>query len=71
MKSNNQPKDADLRGALPALKRAARRALELALQTGTPCWVLRDGKIVDIAAEARQAAAGVPQALKVAEPTPR
>ena len=32
--------------------RTAQRALELALQTDTPCWVMRDGKIVDIAAEA-------------------
>lgn len=56
MKSNNQPKDADLRGALPALKRAARRALELARQTGTPCWVLRDGRMVDIAKDSERRA---------------
>jgi len=56
MKSNGQPKDADLRGALPALKRAARRALELARQTGTPCWVLRDGRMVDIAKESEHRA---------------
>ena len=51
MKSNNLPKDRDLRGALPALKRASQRALELARRTGTPCWVLRDGRMVDIAKE--------------------
>ena len=56
MKSNSQPKDADLRGALPALKRAARRALELARQTGTPCWVLRNGRMVDIAGESERRA---------------
>jgi hypothetical protein len=33
--------------ALPALKRAARDAVELARRTGTPAWVLVDGKIVD------------------------
>lgn len=56
MKSISLPKDADLRGALPALKRAARRALELARQTGTPCWVLRDGRMVDIAKESKRRA---------------
>ena len=71
MTADRQPRHADLIGADAALERAARRALELALQTGTSCWVLRDGKIVDIAAEATQAAAGVPLALKVAEPAPR
>jgi hypothetical protein len=38
-----------------ALIRSARKALELALQTGTPCYIWRDGRIVDIAAEARAA----------------
>ena len=71
MTADRRPRHPDLIGADAALERAARRALEHALQTGTSCWVLRDGKIVDIAAEARQAAAGAPQALKVAEPTPR
>ena len=51
MNSSNLPNDRDLRGALPALKRAARRALELARRTGTPCWALRDGRMVDIAKE--------------------
>lgn len=56
MKSNSQPKDADLRGTLPGLKRAARRALELARQTGTPRWVLRNGRMVDIAEESKRRA---------------
>ncbi len=47
------PNDPDLRGALPALRRAADAALQLALETGTPCYILRGGKIVDIAAERR------------------
>ena len=50
MKTNTKPKDADLLGSLPALKRAARSALRLARDTGTPCYVLQQGKIVDIAA---------------------
>ena len=32
---------------LRALRRAARRALEIGLQTGTPVYVWQDGKIVD------------------------
>ncbi|MCA9163424.1 MAG: hypothetical protein R3C99_24010 [Pirellulaceae bacterium] len=36
--------------ALKALRRAAKQALALARQTGTPCWVMDDdGKIIDIA----------------------
>ena len=35
--------------ALKALRRAAKKALELARQTGTPCYVLGNGRIVDIA----------------------
>jgi len=50
MKKKDLPKDPDLLGALPALKRAAANALNLARQTKTPCYVLKDGKIVDIAA---------------------
>lgn len=34
-----------------ALRRAAKRALELGLQTGTPVWVMRNGKIVDLTKE--------------------
>jgi hypothetical protein len=35
----------DLRGSWPALQRAARRARELAIQTGTAIVVSRDGAI--------------------------
>ena len=41
------PNDPDLQGSTAALKRAARHARELAERTGTPCWVMRDGRIVD------------------------
>ncbi len=34
-----------------ALERAARRARELAERTGTPCYVVRDGRIVDVTQE--------------------
>ena len=38
---------------LRALRRAAKRALELGLQTGTPVYVWKDGKIVDLTKEQR------------------
>ena len=50
MKTNGKPKDKDLLGSFAALKRAARSALATARETGTPCYVLRHGKLVDIAA---------------------
>ncbi len=45
--------DPDILGSLPALRRAARRARRLALQTGTPCYVMCGGKIVNIARKRR------------------
>jgi len=53
MKVNGQPKDRDIAGSMAALKRAAKQALALARQTGTPCWVMRDGKLVDLAKRRR------------------
>jgi hypothetical protein len=35
--------------ALKALRRAAKKALEFARLTGTPCYVMENGRIVDIA----------------------
>jgi hypothetical protein len=35
--------------ALVALERAAKKAVEMARRGGTPAYVLKDGKIVDIA----------------------
>lgn len=34
-----------------ALRRAAKRALELGIQTGTPVWVMKNGKLVDLTKE--------------------
>lgn len=56
MKTNGHPKDRDLAGSMAALKRAAKQALALARRTGTPCWVMRDGKLVDLAKRQRIAA---------------
>jgi len=43
-------------GALAALKRAAKNAIELARRTGTPAWVLENGKLIDAAKPARKTA---------------
>ena len=53
MKSNGRPKDRDIAGSKAALTRAAKRALVLVRRTGTPCWVMRAGKLVDIAKRRR------------------
>jgi hypothetical protein len=43
--------DKDFEGIDAALRCAARKARELGEQTGTPVYVLRDGKLVDLTAE--------------------
>lgn len=43
------PKDPDLANVEMALRRAGKAARELARKTHTPCYVLKGGKIVDIA----------------------
>jgi hypothetical protein len=50
MTKNDKPKDKDLLGSQAALERAARSALTTARNTRTPCYVLKHGKVVDIAA---------------------
>jgi CMP-N-acetylneuraminic acid synthetase len=47
------PTDPDLLGSMAAIRRAAQRALEIAITTNTPCYVMQDGEIVDIAREHR------------------
>ena len=46
-------RDVDLLNAAEALRRAARKAQELAQQTGTPCYVWLDGRVVNIGAPVR------------------
>ena len=46
-------KDPDLAKVGVALERAAVKARQLGLDTNTPVYVFRDGKIVDIVAEHR------------------
>ena len=55
MKKKELPKDPDLLGSMQALKRSAASALKLARKTNTPCYVMKDGKIVDIAARRAKA----------------
>ena len=38
----------EIKDTLRALRRAARRALELGIKTGTPVYVMRNNRIVDI-----------------------
>jgi len=47
-------KDPDILGSLAALRRAARRALRKGLETGTPVWVLKNGRMVDLTREVRR-----------------
>ncbi len=43
----SQLPDADMQAAPVALARAALRAREIAIQTGTPLVVTRDGKLIE------------------------
>jgi hypothetical protein len=47
-------KDPDIIASEAALRRAARRALQIGLETGTPVYVLLDGQIVDLAKRYRR-----------------
>jgi len=51
-KMNSQ--DPDIISSEKALRRAARRALQLGLQTGTPVYVIKKGKIVDLTKQPRR-----------------
>jgi hypothetical protein len=43
----------EIEDTLRALRRAAKRALELGLQTGTPVYVWKNNQIVDLTKEKR------------------
>jgi hypothetical protein len=55
-KESMKSKDPDILGVDAALRRAAKRALQLGLETGTPVYVLIDGKIVDLTKQHRRKA---------------
>lgn len=46
--NKKRPTSPDLLGSEKAIKRAAQRAREIAIQTNTPCIVRQDGKLVDV-----------------------
>jgi len=48
MKMKMRSTDPDIRGSLPALKRAGRNAEKLAKATGTPLYVMKNGKVVNL-----------------------
>ena len=50
----NWSSDPDILASAKALRRAAKRALELGLRTGTPVWVIKRGKMVDLTKVARR-----------------
>lgn len=55
----------DILASIKALRRAARRALELGLNTGTPVYVMKNGEIVDLTREMNGSAYGAaPMAVK-------
>jgi hypothetical protein len=47
MKEKIGSKDPDIIGSLPAMRRAARNARKLAIEMGTPFYVVIEGKIVN------------------------
>jgi hypothetical protein len=55
----SQAKSADLRGSLPALRRAAERARQIAAQTGTAIIIERAGKLERVYPAPDGAVAGV------------
>jgi hypothetical protein len=47
-------KDPDILASPQALRRAARHALQIGKETGTPVYVIKKGRIVDIAAKKKR-----------------
>ena len=52
-RNSNGAKDPETAPTLRALRRAARRARELGARTGTPVYVIRDQRIIDLTREDR------------------
>jgi hypothetical protein len=53
MPSNEKPIRFERDGMEAAMQRAADRARDIGRRTGTPVWVMVDGKLVDVLAEER------------------
>jgi hypothetical protein len=43
--------DPDILSSKAALQRAAKKALQIGLETGTAVWVIKDGRMVDLTKE--------------------
>ncbi len=52
-KEPSRPTEPDIVGSEAALRRAARRALQIGLETGTPVYVIKNGRIVDLTRQRR------------------
>jgi len=46
--------DPEIAGITRALRRASNRALRLAKATGTPFWVVKNGRLVNLNADAKR-----------------
>jgi hypothetical protein len=53
-RDSNGAQEAETNATLRALRRAARRAREVGARTGTPVYVIRDDRIVDLTKQDRQ-----------------
>jgi len=51
MRGRVNPLSQEAKETLRALRRSARTALELGIKTGTPVYVIKNGKIVDLTKE--------------------
>ena len=56
--SGTTSRDPDIINSFKALRRAARAARKLSRETGTPFWVMKDGKIVDLNRAQKRTKAG-------------
>jgi hypothetical protein len=54
MKPKFNTTDPDIIGSFAALKRAAKKARQLSIATGTPFIIWKDGKIVDLNAKPKR-----------------
>jgi hypothetical protein len=66
--ASSEIRDRDLRQVEIALRRAAAKARELGRMTGTPVFVFRQGKIVDLTREAELQRPASPSAGRASTP---
>jgi hypothetical protein len=59
----------EAKDTLRALRRAAKNALELGLKTGTPVWVVKNNKLVDLTKEHRSQKIDAKRSLRTKDST--